>query len=943
VPRPGDPLAAGTPRRHRSVLAAGFTGRQTRPRHCTVKAGHGPGARARRLPGPAFRRRAGIDPRHPSDSRQSGGGDAIPGPAPPAARTATSRPHAAAPVGLWNVDLGAPEWQRTAQYDRIFGYDAPVPDWGFERFLDHVVPEDREQAARAIREGVDARTAWSIECRIVRRDGAERWLRIHGDVLTDATGAAVRLLGSVVDITDQKHVEASARQLANRLATSLDSMSDSFYTLDRDWRFTFVNRHAERMLERRGDELLGRIVWEAFPATVGTAIEREYRRAMEDDVTVEFEFFYDPLGICFRIRAYPSAQGLAVYFRDVTEQRRAADALRESGLRIKRLNRVYAMLSQVNALIVRKSGRDELFREACRVAVELGEFRIAWVGLVERGGERLTPVASAGDVGDFFERAPHEVFDCGPDAIGRAARVLRERRPQVVDHAREGSGVPMGDCLHARGIGSFALIPLVVHGEAVAVIALYASEPAFFDDAEMRLLQELAGNISLAIENIDSQELLDYLAWYDPLTGLANRRLFLDRVSGYVRSAASGGHQLAVVLVDLERFKNINDSLGQAAGDAILKQVAVWMARQAGDHNLLARVGSNHFAAVLPRMTSARGLVSLMERAVEGLVGHPFAVEGAMLRMAAKAGAAIFPDDGTSAETLFQNAEAALKHAKANGDRYLLHSSAMTEAIAGKLGLENRLRRALDNQEFVLHYQPKVQLASGMVTSAEALIRWNDPDNGLVPPGEFIPVLEETGLIHQVGRWAMRQAISDYLRWRDAGLPAVRIAVNVSSLQLRSGDFASQVEQVLACDPRAAPGLEMEITESIGMGDIDRSIATLQAIRALGVTVALDDFGTGFSSLTHLARLPIDTLKIDRAFIAGMDATVEGQALVSMIVTLAHSLRRTVVAEGVETAEQARLLASLGCDEMQGFHFARPVAAGEFEARYLAPSLAPAG
>jgi EAL domain-containing protein (putative c-di-GMP-specific phosphodiesterase class I) len=262
----------------------------------------------------------------------------------------------------------------------------------------------------------------------------------------------------------------------------------------------------------------------------------------------------------------------------------------------------------------------------------------------------------------------------------------------------------------------------------------------------------------------------------------------------------------------------------------------------------------------------------------------------------------------------------------------------MTDSVASKLSLENQLRRALDNEEFVLHYQPKVNLVSGKVTSAEALIRWNDPDSGLVPPGKFIPVLEETGLIHEVGRWALRKAIEDYLRWCDAGLAGVRIAVNVSSLQLRSRGFVAEVAQVLAIDPRAASGLELEITESMVMGNIDHGITSLEAIRAMGVTVALDDFGTGFSSLSYLARLPIDTLKIDRSFINDMEATPEGLALVSTIITLAHSLRHTVVAEGVETAEQSRLLRLLGCDEMQGFHFGRPVPSGTFEASYLTGS-----
>ena len=869
----------------------------------------------------------------PSD-RPPNGGDLVPGDVPGWGRQAAYLAHAVA-VGYWEVDVVARSWHRSSFHDRIFGYDTPDADWDFERFLAHVVPEDREHAARAVRAGVDARAEWSHECRIIRCDGEMRSIWIHGDVVPDAQGVVTRIAGIVVDITDHRRAEAETLRLAERLTTSLDSMSDSFYTLDRDWRFTFINPHAERLLARSGKELLGREVWAEFPDTVGSAIEREYRRAMADNVTVAFEHFFEPLGIWFSIRGYPSGQGLAVYFSDVTERRTAAAALHDSGIRIKRLNRVYAMLSQVNALIVRRSGRDELFREACRVAVELGEFRIAWVGVVDAQAGRIVPVASAGEAGDFFEQAAGEVFDCRPGAGGRIARVLREGRPEVVNDTADARGVLTLDRVRACGIGSFALIPLLVHGEAIAVFALYARDAAFFDADEMRLLQELAGNISLAIEHIDAQARLDYLAWYDPLTGLANRRLFLDRLSGYLRSAASGGHQLAVVLVDLERFKNINDSLGQAAGDAALKQAAAWMARQTGDEKLLARVGSNHFAAVLPRMTSVRGLVALMEKAVSALADHPFVVEGGELRMAAKAGAAIYPDDGSSAEILFQHAEAALKHAKAGGDRYLLHSSTMTDAVAGKLSLENRLRRAVDNDEFVLHYQPKVTLASGEVTSAEALLRWNDPETGVVQPGSFIPVLEETGLIHEVGRWAMRQAIEDHLRWRDAGLAGVRIAVNVSSLQLRGRDFVAEVGRALERDPRAASGLELELTESMVMGDIDRAVATLQAIRALGVTVALDDFGTGFSSLTHLARLPIDTLKIDRTFIDAMDATPEGLALVSMIITLAHSLRHKVVAEGVETAEQARLLRSLGCDVLQGFHLGRPVPAMVFEARHL--------
>jgi EAL domain-containing protein (putative c-di-GMP-specific phosphodiesterase class I) len=307
-------------------------------------------------------------------------------------------------------------------------------------------------------------------------------------------------------------------------------------------------------------------------------------------------------------------------------------------------------------------------------------------------------------------------------------------------------------------------------------------------------------------------------------------------------------------------------------------------------------------------------------------------------RVAAKVGVALFPEDGTDADTLLRNAEVALKQAKTRGDRYLFYKQEMNQAVTVKFTMENQLRQALENEEFVLHYQPKVSLEGGKITGAEALIRWNDPRTGLVPPGRFIPVLEETGLILDVGRWALRKAIADYLRWRDAGLPAVRIAVNVSPLQLRSPDFSAEIRQVIGIDPHAADGLELEITESLIMEDVKQNISSLQAIRAMGVKIAIDDFGTGFSSLSYLAKLPVDTLKIDRSFVIEMTAEAQGLSLVSTIINLAHAMKLKVVAEGVETGEQSRLLRLLRCDEMQGFLFSKPVAGEIFEAKFLAPA-----
>jgi diguanylate cyclase (GGDEF)-like protein/PAS domain S-box-containing protein len=615
--------------------------------------------------------------------------------------------------------------------------------------------------------------------------------------------------------------------------------------------------------------------------------------------------------------------------QDITE-RKAAEGT------IVHLNRVYAVLSGINSLIVRALNCDELFREACRIAVEAGGFRMAMIGIVDRSTMKVVPMASTGKDEALLTDIKCLLSSSEDAPKSMVAQVIREKKAVVSNDSLSDSRVLFGQKYAESGVRSMAVLPLIVADEAVGVLALYSSEIEFFQKEELKLLTELAGDIAFAIDHIGKQERLNYLAYYDALTGLANRSLFLERVAQYMRSAVSGGHKLALFLLDLERFKNINDSLGRPAGDALLKQVAAWLTYSTGDANLLARIDADHFALVIPEVRQDGDLARLAEKTMETFLEHPFHLNDAVFRIAAKVGIALFPDDAADADTLFRNAEAALKKAKASGDRCLFYTQKMTAAVARKLTLENQLRQALDNEEFALYYQPKVNLVSGKITSAEALIRWNDPRTGLVPPGKFIPILEETGLIYEVGRWALRKAIEDYLRWRSAGLTAVRIAVNVSPLQLRNRGFIAEIEQVIGIDAHAAAGLELEITESLIMEDVNHSIVSLQAIRAMGITIAIDDFGTGFSSLSYLAKLPVDTLKIDRSFVIDMTAGPEGLALVSTIIDLAHSLKLKVVAEGVETEEQSRLLRLLSCDEMQGFLFSKPLPSEIFETRFLA-------
>jgi diguanylate cyclase (GGDEF)-like protein len=574
---------------------------------------------------------------------------------------------------------------------------------------------------------------------------------------------------------------------------------------------------------------------------------------------------------------------------------------------------------------------------ASGIAVEQGGFRMAMIGILDRRSERVVPIASAGIDESLLAAIKDRLSLYKEDSLETTVttHVIKEKKSFVIRDLKEIQADPLLDKYAESGIGSLAVLPLIVSDQGIGMMVLYAREIDFFHDEEVKLLTELCNNIAFAIDHIEKEEKLNYLAYYDPLTGLANRSLFLKRATEYMRAATAGGHKLALFLIDLERFKNINDSLGHPAGDALLRQVAEWLIHNAGDASLLARVGADQFAIVMPEVKSEGGMTRFLRKKQQAFLGHLFHLNDGVFRITFKSGFALFPDHGDDAETVFKNAEAALNRAKSIGEPFLLYTREITVATAGKLSLENQLRHALDNSEFVLHYQPKGNFLRNTLTGAEALIRWNDPQGQLVPPAHFIPVLEETGLIHQVGRWALSQAIEDYLRWQRAGLPAVRIAVNVSPMQLRDRGFIAEIGDLISIDPQAAAGLELEISESLIMEDVQRSIASLRAIRDLGVTIAIDHFGTGFSSLSYLTKLPVDALKIDRSFITGMNAGPEGLALVSTIIKLAHSLKLTVVAEGVETEDQFRLLRLLDCDEMQGFLVSKAVPADLFAARFL--------
>ncbi len=390
---------------------------------------------------------------------------------------------------------------------------------------------------------------------------------------------------------------------------------------------------------------------------------------------------------------------------------------------------------------------------------------------------------------------------------------------------------------------------------------------------------------------------------------------------------------VALILLDLERFRNMNETLGRHGGDDLLKLISRRLEDAFHGKDYLAHLGADNFGVVIRGVRDVAEIAHAVESQVLTCFGEPFAVNGKELRATARAGVALFPADGGDADTLFKNAEAALKKTKASSERYLFYAPQMNARVAEQLKLENELRNAITHEQFVLHYQPRFDFASGDIVGMEALIRWKHPERGMVPPGEFIPLLEETGMILDVGRWALWRAALEHAAWCARGRLPPRVAVNVSAAQLRRRDFVDQVKDALAPVDRAAERIDIEITESMLMDDTQGSIDKLKALQSLGLHVALDDFGTGYSSLSYLARLPINSLKIDRSFVIQMSKGPEQLAIVSTVISLARALNLRVVAEGVETEEQANLLRLLHCDEAQGYLFGRPVPPEELEGK----------
>jgi diguanylate cyclase (GGDEF)-like protein/PAS domain S-box-containing protein len=420
-----------------------------------------------------------------------------------------------------------------------------------------------------------------------------------------------------------------------------------------------------------------------------------------------------------------------------------------------------------------------------------------------------------------------------------------------------------------------------------------------------------------------------HLAQHDTLTDLPNRALFSHRLTEAIVAAHRYRRKLAVLFLDLDRFKHINDSLGHVTADRVLQSVASRMHDCVRASDTVSRQGGDEFVILLSEVARAQDAAVSAEKILLA-VRTLHRIDEHDLHLTASMGIVTYPDDGTEAETLLKNADFAMYHAKDSGrNNYQFFKPDMNLLALERQSLEADLRVALENREFELHYQPKVSLETGAITAVEALIRWHHPQRGLVPPAEFIPIAETCGVIVPIGRWILREACRQTRAWRDAGLPPMRIAINISARELRESDFVATVRAVLAETGLEPSYLELELTESFLLQDAAATAAVLQALKDLGVTLALDDFGTGYSSLSHLQRFPIDTLKIDQSFVRDLTTHADAAGIVSAVIGMGNSLHMRVVAEGVETREQLVFLREHGCPEAQGYYFSRPVVASQ--------------
>ncbi|HXZ09741.1 MAG TPA: EAL domain-containing protein, partial [Paraburkholderia sp.] len=718
-----------------------------------------------------------------------------------------------------------------------------------------------------------------------RRDGTQISADISYHALTFMGRPALFVLAD--DVTEQINAEAEAQRSNQMLETVIDNIPQRIFWKDRESRYLGCNMAFARDAGLAYPELvIGKtdfdLPWRSLADQL-RELDQEVITSSVPKMNFEYDLMIDGVLRTTVTSKLPFTDsdgtviGVLGSYTDVTERKRSDLALRLQSR---------ALDASVNAILI------------------------------------TGPTADGGNLIEYVNPAFKRITGYDPaEVIGQDCRLL-----QRDDRDQEG--------LAAIRAG------LAANREVSAVLRNYRKDGALFwnqlfiapvPNADGQTTHHI-GVINDVTELIRYQEQLEYQANYDSLTRLPNRNLLRDRLQHALIAAQRRDQGVAVVFIDLDGFKNVNDSLGHSVGDRLLGVVAERLARCARASDTVARHGGDEFVIVMTDTVDEQSLIAWMER-VRASISEPVWLDGTELYVGCSMGASLFPQDGHDAETLLKKADVAMYRAKDMGrNTFQFFQPEMNASASARMNLERRLRRALRDNEFLLHYQPQIDIVTGTIVGMEALVRWRDPEVGLVSPASFIPVAEESGLIGQLSEWVLREACRQNKAWQDEGLPPTRVSVNLSAREFHQRNIAKLVTQVLEETGLAPQYLELELTESTIMRNAEEAVSMLNDLHALGIGLAIDDFGTGYSSLSYLKRFPVDRLKIDRSFVSDIGASSDDETITSAIIALAHSLELQVIAEGVETSAQLDFLKARDCDEMQGFYFAKPMPRDEVRA-----------
>lgn len=786
-------------------------------------------------------------------------------------------------LGSWSIET---EGQHLECSPGLLGLFDLTPDnrpRTLEAMLERHAPEWRNGLKQRIERCALRGEPFDEEVQILLEGVGPKWVRTVGDAVNDAQGNVVRVQIAVHDISATKQAQQETLRLAMRLTTTLASITEAFVTLDRQCCFTYLNQESERLLQKTTADLLGLELWHDFPAPVAQRLKDQLHRSLQNNRRVEIEDWFPSLGKWLEVRAYPFAEGLAVYFRDVTERRRSQEQLMLLETSVARLNDIVLIAETA-------TGQDEP--------------RIVFVNdafALHTGYARS----------EVIDQSPRILFDIEAvdTRLHELARGLRDTRKARTE------------LLVRRKSGTQFWIEL-----EVVSVQTGADEVSHWVAVGRDITQRKT-----------AEDMIRHLAFYDPLTDLPNRQLLLDRLQKATATSARSGQHGALLFIDLDNFKILNDTLGHHMGDQLLKKVAQRLSASVRKTDLVARLGGDEFVVMADDLSNdpnaAAHKARVLGEKVLNTLREPFGLNGHQHFATPSIGVAIFSGTQADVGELLKQADLAMYQAKSLGRNTLcFFDPAMQSAMTANARTGSDLRSGLRRGEFLLYYQPQVDRA-GVITGVEALLRWKHPERGLIPPSDFIPVAEDTGLILPLGQWALETACGQLAAWAKRPETAnLSIAVNVSVRQFRHPDF---VDLVMACIRNSGirpQRLKLELTESLLADRMEITIQKMGMLKALGVTLSLDDFGVGYSSLSVLKRLPLDQLKIDKAFVADVLTDPNDAAISRAIIALAQSLSLQVVAEGVETVEQRDFLTYQGCDQFQGYLFSKPLPIEQLDA-----------